>query len=147
MATECFAQTSGGVQELTFAGERFFVLPEREYRRLQEASEPPEPELPPPNAQGNYPALETLKAMIARDIIRERRALGLSQAELARRAGIRVERLNRIERGKFAPSVRTVDKIDRALKAAESQATKPPPAAEGKAKVLLKRPGRKRKGK
>ena len=125
----------GDVQELTFGGEQFVVLPKREYRRLlaqeaqeQEASDPPEPELPPPNAQGNYPAVETLKAMIARDIIRERRALGLSQAELARRAGIRVETLNRIERGKFAPSVRTVDRLDRALK-----------AAKGKAKVLLKR--------
>ncbi len=141
----------GDVQELTFGGEQFVVLPKREYRRLlhQEASEPPEPELPPANAQGNYPAVETLKAMIARDIIRERRALGLSQAELARRAGIRVETLNRIERGKFAPSVRTVDKIDRALKertAEAGQATRPP--APAKVKPSPKRPktpGRKTK--
>ena len=130
MATE-HSTTGGDVQELTFGGERFFVLPEREYRRLQEASEPREPELRPPDAQGNYPAVETMKAMIAGDIIRHRRALGLSQAELARRAGIRVETLNRLERGKFAPSVRTVEALDRALKLAEAAATGPP-AAEGK---------------
>ncbi len=145
MATE-HSTSHGDVQQLTLAGQRFVVLPEREYLRLREASEPREPELPLPDAQGNYPAVETMKAMIARDIIRHRRALGLSQAELARRAGIRVETLNRVERGKFAPSVRTVGAIDRALKqrAAEVAATKPP-AAEGKPKVSPKRPGRKRK--
>lgn len=77
------------------------------------------PPLPEPDADGNYPAVEYLDVTIARDIIRSRRRAGLSQAELARRAGIRVETLNRIEKVKVTPSVATVDKIDRALKAAE----------------------------
>ena len=50
--------------------------------------------------------------------LRARRRLGLSQAELARRAGIRPETLNRIEQGRNKPSVPTIAKIDRALKAA-----------------------------
>ena len=41
--------------------------------------------------------------------------------ELARRAGIRVETLCRIETGKHTPSVPTIDKLDRALKQAARQ--------------------------
>jgi DNA-binding XRE family transcriptional regulator len=80
------------------------------------------PLLPEPDADGNYPALEYSRVSLARKIIRDRRRLGLTQTDLARRAGIRSETLNRIEQGKRSPSVRTVDKIDRALQEAE-QAT------------------------
>ena len=93
------ALADAGVQTVTLAGERFVLVPEREYRRLKRAAQAPEPELPPPDVQGNYPAVATLRAMLAQDILRQRRALGLTQAELARRAGIRVETLNRLEQG------------------------------------------------
>lgn len=106
-------------QTLTFAGERFVVLPEAEYRRL--AGKTAEPLLPPPDADGNYPAIETMRAMLARKIIRRRRAVGLSQVELARLANIRPETLNRLELGKHSPSITTVDKLDRALTKAESE--------------------------
>ena len=112
---------AGNVQSVTVDGQRFVLVPESEYRRLQRSVEAGGPDLPPPDAQGNYPAVATLRAMLARDILRQRQALGLSQAELARRAGIRVETLNRLEHGKHSPSLPTVDKIDRALKAAETQ--------------------------
>ena len=80
-----------------------------------------EPLLPEPDANGNYPAVEAMRVSLARDIIRTRRKLGLSQAELARRAGIRPETLNRVEQGKRSPSVATVEKIDRALRKAEHE--------------------------
>jgi ribosome-binding protein aMBF1 (putative translation factor) len=114
------------VQTLTLDGKRFVVLPEAEFLRL--TGEPPEPELPRRNEHANYPALETMRALLARDIMRSRRALGWSQAELARRAGVRAETLNRIEQGKHSASVATLDKLDRALKAGEAK------AARGKAK-------------
>jgi len=60
--------------------------------------------------------LEALAVLQARDILRTRRKLGLTQVELARRAGIRPETLNRIEHGRNRPSVPTMAKIDRALK-------------------------------
>jgi transcriptional regulator with XRE-family HTH domain len=41
-----------------------------------------------------------------------------AQVELARRAGIRPETLNRIEKGKTTPDVATIAKIDRALETA-----------------------------
>ena len=76
--------------------------------------------MPEPNERGNYP-IEVVDVVTALDVLRTRRKLGLSQAELARRAGIRVETLNRIEQGKPPPAVAAMDKIDRALKRAENE--------------------------
>lgn len=74
------------------------------------------PALPTPDADGNYPAVETLRVILAQQIIRRREAAGWTQAELAERAGVRPETVSRIETGKNAPNVATVDKLDRALK-------------------------------
>ncbi|MBI1900246.1 MAG: helix-turn-helix transcriptional regulator [Planctomycetia bacterium] len=79
------------------------------------------PRLPKPDADGHYPAVEYARVSLARKIIRDRVAAGLSQRQLALRAGIRVETLCRIETGKHTPSVPTIDKLDRALKAAEQR--------------------------
>jgi DNA-binding XRE family transcriptional regulator len=107
-------------QTVTLAGQRFVIVPEAEFRRL--ARETGELPLPPRDARGNYPAAEALQVSIARSIVRQRRTAGLTQVELARLAGIRAETLNRIEKGKHAPSVATVDRIDRALaKAAKAK--------------------------
>lgn len=108
------------VQTLTLTGERFVILPEAEYLRL--LGEEAEPTLPAPDDKGRYPAVETARVILARKLIRARRALGWSQAELARRAGVRVETLNRLERGKHSPNVATVDKLSRALRAGEAKA-------------------------
>jgi DNA-binding XRE family transcriptional regulator len=105
-------------------GERVVILPEPEYERLLAKADEWEPLLPERDADGNYPALETVRVTLARKIIRDRRRLGLSQAELARRAGIRPESLNRIETGRVSPSVRTIEKIDRVLREAEEQEPK-----------------------
>lgn len=105
-------------QKLTVAGKPFVLIEEAEYRRLILKAGEGFP-FPGPDAAGNYPARETLTALIADGIARQRKALGLTQAELARRAGLRQETLSRIEQGKHAPSVPTVDKIDQALRDAE----------------------------
>ena len=117
------------IQTMMLGGQRFVILPEAEFARL--LGEPTEPELPAALPDGNYPAIETARMFLARDIIQSRRALGWSQAELARRSGVRVETIDRLERGTQSPNVATVEKLDRALKAVE----KPPPTA--------KRPSRK----
>jgi len=74
------------------------------------------PPLPQRDADGNYPAAEALDVLVARQIIRRRQAAGWTQAELARRAGVRQETVSRIESGKHTPNVSTVDRLDRALK-------------------------------
>ncbi len=79
-----------------------------------------EPALPEPNERGNYPLL-ALDVVLALDILRARRQLGLTQEELARRARIPSATLCRIERGKRKPNLATVEKIDRALKNAEAK--------------------------
>jgi len=108
-------------QRLTIAGQRFVVVPEEDYSRLAAKADESEPALPEPTEDGNYAADATLAVIVARKILRRRRALGLTQAELARRANIRPETLNRIEQGKHKPSVPTIDKLDRALKKAERE--------------------------
>lgn len=59
---------------------------------------------------------------LAEKLIRRRRSVGLSQAELARRAGVRPETLNRIERGKTTPDFATVRKLVLAMNEAEQRA-------------------------
>ena len=106
------------IQTVTLGGERFVILPEADYREL--VGETWEPPLPVPDAHGNYPAVEAARVLLARKIIRRRRAAGLTQADLAQRAGVRVETLSRLEHAKHSPNVATVDKIVRILEQAEA---------------------------
>ena len=76
------------------------------------------PPLPEPDAEGNVPAVAFARATLVREIIRDRARAGLTQAELAERAGVRTETICRIERGRHTPSLATVQRIDRALRAA-----------------------------
>jgi ribosome-binding protein aMBF1 (putative translation factor) len=104
-------------QTILLDGKPYVVLPRDEYERLTTLAKAGElPPIPPPDAQGNYPAVQYARASLARKIIRDRVAAGLSQRDLALRAGVRVETLCRIETGKHTPSVPTIDKLDRALK-------------------------------
>jgi DNA-binding XRE family transcriptional regulator len=67
------------------------------------------------------PGFELDRATLAEKLMRRRRASGLSQADLARRAGIRPETLNRIERGRTTPDFATIRKLVEAMNAAENQ--------------------------
>ena len=66
------------------------------------------------------------RASLAAKLVRRRQVAGLSQAELARRAGIRPETLNRIENGKNTPDFATVRKLVEAMNAAERARLVPP---------------------
>jgi DNA-binding XRE family transcriptional regulator len=104
-------------QTIVVDGKPYVLLPRDEYDRLTTLAKAADlPPLPKPDADGNYPAVEYARASLARKIIRDRVAAGLTQRELAKRAGISFEHLCRIETGKHVPSVPTIDKIDRALK-------------------------------
>lgn len=120
---------SSRVQTLDLAGKKFVVLEEREYERLRALDCSDErgqlADWPAANSKGNRPALEFLRVSIARDIAKERVSMGLTQEQLAKQAGIRQETLCRLETGKQAPNVRTVEKIDQALqRIARQQASK-----------------------
>lgn len=72
-------------------------------------------------SDGEPAASELDRITLARKLVRRRRAVGLSQAELARRAGVRAETLNRIERGRTTPDFATVRKLVVAINAAERE--------------------------
>jgi len=115
-------------QTLELAGKRFVIVEERDFRRLTRRAETLEecdlPALPKRLPDGNYPAVEAMRIGLARRLIRDRRAVGLTQVELARRAGIAAESLNRIEKGKLTPTMPTLQKIDLALEEAEKAQAK-----------------------
>lgn len=112
------------IQTLDIRGKKFVLIPEAEYRRLTKkpakpASRTPAvptlPAMPALDPDGTYPAAQAMRSMMARKIIDARHAVGLSQASLARKARIRVETLNRLEKAKHTPDLATVAKINKAL--------------------------------
>src|SRR5438105_1909951 len=103
---------------LKMKGKTFVLVPDAEYRRLTR-TQSAMPSFPPADSNGNFPALQTGRVSIAREIIRRRQAAGMSQKALAAAAGIRVETLNRIEKARVTLDTATITKIDRALTRAE----------------------------
>ncbi len=63
-------------------------------------------------------AAGTVRVLHARKLIQKRESAGLSQSDLARRAGVRQETINRLEKGKNSPDTATIAKITKALRAA-----------------------------
>lgn len=100
-------------------GQIFVLVPRAAWQKIA-AGDVPMPQLPEPDDQGNRPALQTARVLIARGIIRDRTALGWSQGELARRSGVPVATLNRIERARVTADASTIGKIDHAIKKASA---------------------------
>jgi ribosome-binding protein aMBF1 (putative translation factor) len=98
--------------QLTLDGKRYVLVPESEFNEIRRVVKPA---LPPADAEGNRPAVAFATASIARSIVRDRESVGMTQRALAEAAGIRVEILNRAERGVVVPSTRTLTKIEVAL--------------------------------
>jgi DNA-binding XRE family transcriptional regulator len=102
-------------------GKRFALVPIDQYRKLiEDRNLPP---LPPADGHGNREALAFARATIARTLVRDRRAAGLSQQQLAKIAGVRQETISRIESGKQTATVRIIDKLDRAIRKTSHQQT------------------------
>ena len=107
-------------QILEIAGKQFVVIERKEFERLTGhpiKTGAPLPPLPAPDADGNYPAIAYGRTLLARRIVAARNRAGWSQAELARRAGVRKETIHRIEAGKNNPDESTYNKIEKAFKA------------------------------
>jgi DNA-binding XRE family transcriptional regulator len=102
-------------------GRRFVLVPIEEYERLNDESLPP---LPPVDADGTSNAVDFARASIARRLIADRRAAGLSQQRLAKLARVRQETISRIESGKQTATVRIIDKLDKAIRRANGQNVK-----------------------
>jgi DNA-binding XRE family transcriptional regulator len=107
-------------QTLHLAGKEFVVIEREEYDRLVAGdagiSSDDLPSLPQPDSAGNVAAVEYGRALLARRLILARKRAGFTQAELARRAKIRVETINRLEKGRHNPDEATFNKIEAALR-------------------------------
>jgi len=93
----------------TINGIKAIIIPADQYAGVPD--DVPLPPDPPADANGNVPAAEFMQASIARRIIIGRKKMGLTQEELARRAGVRQETISRIESGKFGVRGSTLNKI------------------------------------
>lgn len=119
-----------GLQRIEVAGKRFVLLEEPIYERLcRDAGEAVAdddvlPPLPKPDANGRFPAIEYTRVSLARNLIRDRKSVGLSQERLAELAGIRQETISRLESGKHTATPGTIAKIDRVVAAARKRMSK-----------------------
>lgn len=98
---------------ITIQGKRYVVIPEDEYRTM--VADYKLPSMPKADRKGRRPAVETARAIMARQLIEDRQKAGLSQAELASRAGLRQETISRIESGKVTPTIKTMEAIGKVL--------------------------------
>jgi len=111
-------------QLLKLDGNEYVIVPREEFQRLTELARAADlPDLPRPDGDGNYPAVDYAKASLSRRMIRERAAVGITQRELGKRSGVSFETICRLERGHHIPSVRTIAKLDQALKQAAHDAS------------------------
>src|SRR5438874_12963796 len=119
---------STDLQRLVIEGQRFVLLQESQYEtlcreagRFDDVPDDDLPALPKPDRRGRVPAIEYSRVSLARDLIRQRKAAGLSQQQLAGLAGVRQETISRIESGKHSVTVKTYDKIFHALERARKK--------------------------
>jgi DNA-binding XRE family transcriptional regulator len=102
------------VRTLKIEGKELVVMPRADFDELMERAGVM-PRLPKAAKDGSVPAVEFARADIAREVVRRRIAAGLTQQELARRVGVRAETISRLEAGKHAPRIETIERIDRVL--------------------------------
>src|SRR5208282_3475591 len=103
MRTMCAkARTKIDYRRVELDGVRYVIVRETVFDRLCERANV---KAAPTVAAGETPqaATDLDGASLAEKLLRRRLAARLSQAELARRAGVRPETLNRIERGHTTP--------------------------------------------
>ncbi len=109
-------------QTVTLDGVSYAVVRRSVFDRLcAKAGVDTDAQAPAAEPDTSLSPFDTDRAMLAEKLLRRRKGAGLTQAELARRAQVRVETLNRIERGKTTPDFKTVRKLAVALEAAEKK--------------------------
>ena len=103
---------------LELGGVRYAIIRESTFEYLCQQAHMSWQELDA-DTEGSKSALDVDGYLLAEKLIRRRVASGLSQAELARRAGIRPETLNRIEKGRTTPDFATIRKLVSAINTAD----------------------------
>ena len=102
------------IQTISIANDELVVIARREFEELMEKAGVL-PAHPSPDKNGTVDARQAVDVSIARSLITDRIKHGWTQTELARRSGVRLETISRIETGKHIPRRETLLKLDRAL--------------------------------
>jgi ribosome-binding protein aMBF1 (putative translation factor) len=102
------------LQTISIANDELVVLSRKDFDHLMEKAGIL-PARPRRDARGNVDARAAIDVSIARDLIIDRIRKGWTQTELARRAGVRLETISRIESGKHIPRQETLLKLENAL--------------------------------
>lgn len=95
-------------QRIQLAGKWYLIIEEDEFRSLTE----------PHATQGAVDVLDALTVSdqrLADRLLQRRQEAGLTQKDLARHADIRVETLNRFEKGRTTPDFKTIRKLVNAI--------------------------------
>lgn len=93
-------------QRVLLDGKWYVVIAEEEFRDLIE---------PKSSGKDELDAFSFSDQRLADRLLQRRQAAGLTQKELALRAGVRVETLNRIEKGRTTPDFKTIRKLVNAI--------------------------------
>ena len=102
------------IQTINTASEELIVIGRSEFESLMEKAGVLPPKVAP-DRHGGIDARASVNISIARSLISDRIKRGWTQTELARRAGVRLETIGRIEAGKHVARRETLLKLDRAL--------------------------------
>ena len=102
------------MQTVEIDGQKLVILTAQAFDDLMEKAGVLPP-FPPCDELGACDALAFADAAIARKIISRRIRAGWTQKELAKRSGVRIETISRIEGGKNSPTRETMARIDSAL--------------------------------
>ena len=100
--------TPESYQRIQLDGKAYIVVPEDEFLAWSRSG---------PTA-GNVDELDAFSVSdqrLSNRLLRRRKATGLTQKELAELAGIRVETLNRIEKGRTTPDFKSIRKLVNAM--------------------------------
>ena len=95
-------------QRIQLAGKWYIVIAEDEFRALMK------PQAAEPQSDG-LDAFSVSDQRLADRLQQRRRQADLTQRDLAKLAGIRVETLNRIEKGHTTPDFKTIRKLVNAM--------------------------------
>jgi DNA-binding XRE family transcriptional regulator len=108
------------IRRITLDGKEYVMIPRREWDSMvrpqsSKATSITKPLKQPPRLPDGTFTIEHVRISLANKIAARRKAAGLTQAQLAKLARVRVETISRLENGLHMPGVGTFDRIERAL--------------------------------
>jgi len=100
-------RTDIAMRKVIMSGKTYVLVPLKKWETITRR---------PQAMPGGAYTLQDVRVSLANKVAARRKAAGLTQKQLADRAGVRVETISRLESALHMPSVRTFDKIERVLK-------------------------------